>query len=215
MTETPPERQDPACPSSETESFAVGGRLLAVRRAMGLSQRELARRAQMTNSSLSMIEQGKVSPSIHSLERILRAIPMSLTEFFAGAVSQPPVIWRSEDLLRVRKDRVDYRVLPLAERIGSPAYLAEQYLPAGSVTTGDWMTRTDWLAGFVVRGQLLLTLDGETFILEPGDAYQFSRSRPHSFSNDGSQPCVLMAFVASASTPPSPRVFFTAEEPAG
>lgn len=198
MTETPSEPHDLSSAPPEVESFAVGGRLLAVRRATGLSQRELARRAQMTNSSLSMIEQGKVSPSIQSLERILRAIPMSLTEFFAGVVSQAPLIWRSEDLMRVRKDRVDYRVLPLAERVAGPAYLAEQHLPVGSVTTGDWMTRTDWLAGFVVSGELSLTLEGEISKLGPGDAYQFSRSRSHSFSNPGPQDCVVMAFVSAA-----------------
>lgn len=198
MNETPPEPQAEDPDTSEVPNFAVGSRLLAVRQATGLSQRELARRAQMTNSSLSMIEQGKVSPSIHSLERILRAIPMSLAEFFAGEVSATPLVWRHKDLMRIRKDKVDYRVLPLAERVGNPAYLAEQHLPVGSVTSGDWMTRSDWLAGFVVRGELRLTLDGEISQLGPGDAYQFCRSRSHSFSNPGPEPCVVMAFVSAA-----------------
>lgn len=197
MTEEPPELKGSAAEASELHSFAAGARLLAVRRAAGLSQRELARRAQMTNSSLSMIEQGKVSPSIHSLERILQAVPMSLTEFFAGADNHPQLVWRAEDLMRLRKDRVDYRVLPLSERVGPPAYLAEQHLPVGCVTSGDWMTRTDWLSGFVVSGELSLTVDGQKFQLQPGEAYQFAQSRPHSFSNQGPEPCVVMVFVCA------------------
>ena len=53
-------------------SFDVGRRLQSIRQSIGLSQRELARRANITNGSLSMIEQGKVSPSISSLEKILK-----------------------------------------------------------------------------------------------------------------------------------------------
>jgi len=44
----------------------IGLRLQAVRKAKGLSQRELAKRVGVTNSTISLIEQNKVSPSISS-----------------------------------------------------------------------------------------------------------------------------------------------------
>jgi len=44
-------------------SQKVGDRLKAVRSMYGLSQRELARRAGVTNSTISTIEQNRVSPS--------------------------------------------------------------------------------------------------------------------------------------------------------
>ena len=44
----------------------IGLRLQAVRKAKGLSQRELAKRVGVTNSTISLIEQNKVSPSVSS-----------------------------------------------------------------------------------------------------------------------------------------------------
>lgn len=66
------------CPSF----LDTAARLKLIRDAFGYSQRELAKRAGVTNSSISMIEQGQVSPSIQSLTRILSAFPISLADFF-------------------------------------------------------------------------------------------------------------------------------------
>ena len=48
-------------------SLDVGKQLKAVRTAFGLSQRELAKRAGVTNGMVSLIEQDRVSPSVGSL----------------------------------------------------------------------------------------------------------------------------------------------------
>ena len=48
-------------------TYDVGARLKHVRELHGLSQRELARRAGVTNGLISLIEQNRVSPSVGSL----------------------------------------------------------------------------------------------------------------------------------------------------
>ncbi|MBF8292188.1 MAG: cupin protein [Steroidobacteraceae bacterium] len=60
----------------------VSTRLKAVRLMHGLSQRELAKRAGVTNGMISLIEQGRVSPSVASLKKVLDGLPMQLAEFF-------------------------------------------------------------------------------------------------------------------------------------
>ena len=54
----------------------VGSHLRAVRSMYGLSQRELAKRAGVTNGMISLIEQNRVSPSVSSLRKVLDGIPM-------------------------------------------------------------------------------------------------------------------------------------------
>ena len=49
----------------------VGARLKTIRKLKGLSQRELAKRAGVTNSTISMIEKNSVSPSVSSLKKVL------------------------------------------------------------------------------------------------------------------------------------------------
>ncbi|HUF55101.1 MAG TPA: helix-turn-helix domain-containing protein, partial [Thermohalobaculum sp.] len=63
----------------------IGSRLRQVREARGLSQRELAARAGITNGTISLIEQNKSSPSVASLKSLLDALAMTLSEFFAEA----------------------------------------------------------------------------------------------------------------------------------
>ena len=55
----------------------VAARLKAVRQMHGLSQRELAKRAGVTNGMISLIEQGRVSPSVASLKKVLDGLPMT------------------------------------------------------------------------------------------------------------------------------------------
>lgn len=70
---------------------ALGLRLKAIREFYGWSQRELAKRAGVPNSAISVIEQGSVSPSITSLEKVLKGFPISLADFFAISINRPPV----------------------------------------------------------------------------------------------------------------------------
>lgn len=51
----------------------IGTRLKLVRQIFGLTQRELARRAGVTNGAISLIEQNRVSPSISSLKKFWTA----------------------------------------------------------------------------------------------------------------------------------------------
>ena len=48
------------------------------RRRAGLTQRELARRAGVPQPSISKIERGVISPTVDTLERLLRACGMEL-----------------------------------------------------------------------------------------------------------------------------------------
>lgn len=51
------------------EAGDLGARLKLVRKIHGISQRQLARQAGVTNATVSFIEQGRVSPSVGSLEK--------------------------------------------------------------------------------------------------------------------------------------------------
>jgi len=77
-----------AIPASESANpcpsiMDTATRLKMIRDVFGFSQRELAKRAGVTNSSISMIEQGQVSPSVQSLSRILAVFPISMADFFS------------------------------------------------------------------------------------------------------------------------------------
>ena len=177
----------------------VGAHLRAVRTMYGLSQRELAKRAGVTNGLISLIEQNRVSPSVSSLKKVLDGIPMSLAEFFTldfGA--SPQVFFASDELTDLGDGAVSLRLVAARRPNRAMAVMHERYAP-GADTGADMLRHEGEEGGIVVRGRIELTVGGNSRLLGPGDAYYFSSAIPHRFRNTGHEPCEIV----SASTPPT------------
>ena len=116
----------------------VGAHLRAVRQMYGLSQRELAKRAGVTNGMISLIEQNRVSPSVSSLKKVLDGIPMSLAEFFTLDLAQAPqVFFGRDELTDLGSDSVSLRLVAARRPGRAMAILHERYAPASD--TGEEM----------------------------------------------------------------------------
>jgi transcriptional regulator with XRE-family HTH domain len=180
-------------------SEEVGKKLKAARTAFGLSQRELAKRAGVTNGMISLIEQGRVSPSVGSLQKILGAFPMTLAEFFTRELSGPAeVVYRAAQLPNMGTGPIEYRLVAATRRERRMSILNELYQP-GSDTGEDLLAHSGEEGGVIVEGELELTVAGRTWLLRAGDAYYFDSRLPHRFRNTGRVPARLV----SANTPPS------------
>jgi transcriptional regulator with XRE-family HTH domain len=177
----------------------IGGRLRYLRMGHGLSQRELAKRAGVTNSTISLIESNATNPSVGALKRILDAIPIGLAEFFSFEPDRPrQAFYAADELTEIGKGPISYR------QIGSNLFgralqiLKECYQP-GADTGKILLTHEGEEGGIVLSGRLEVTVEDERRILGPGDAYYFDSRRPHRFRCIGVAPCEII----SACTPPS------------
>lgn len=180
-------------------SIDIGGHLKAVRIMYGLSQRELAKRAGVTNGTISLIEQNRVSPSVSSLKKVLDGVPMSLAEFFTlDMQSNPQVFYAREDLTDLGDRDVSLRLVAARRPNRAMSILHERYRPKAD-TGPDMISHKGEEGGVIVSGRIELTVGGQSRVLGPGDAYYFNSAAPHRFRNLGDQPCELI----SASTPPT------------
>jgi len=180
-------------------SLDVGAHLKAVRQMYGLSQRELAKRAGVTNGLISLIEQNRVSPSVSSLKKVLDGVPMALADFFTlDLASKPQVFFRKEELADIGTGSVELRLVGGRLSSRSMAVRHEKY-PPGADTGEEMLTHIGEEGGVVVRGRIELTVGGEVRILGAGDAYYFRSSLPHRFRNPGREDCEIV----SASAPPT------------
>ena len=177
----------------------VGAHLRAVRTIYGPSQRELAKRAGVTNGLISLIEQNRVSPSVSSLKKVLDGIPMSIAEFFTLDLSaSPQVFYRGEELTNLGDAEVALRLVAARRPNRAMSVMHERYAP-GADTGAEMLRHEGEEGGVVVSGRIELTVGGETRQLGPGDAYYFTSAIPHRFRNTGTEPCEIV----SASTPPT------------
>lgn len=180
-----------------TMSIDVGARLRSVRTTFGLSQRELARRAGVTNGLISLIEQNRVSPSVSSLKKVLDGVPMSLPEFFTLDLSATPqAFFGTEELVELGNAEVSLRLVAAQRPARQLTVLHERYAP-GAATGEEMPAHRGEEAGVVIRGRIELTVGGATRVLGPGDAYYFASQLPHRFRNVGREACEII----SACTP--------------
>lgn len=177
----------------------TGQRLRAIRQRNRLSQRELARRSGVANASISLIESGKLNPTVSMLKKVLDGVPVSLGEFFSDEEEvHDKVIFRAAELTEIADGGVSYR--QVGANLGDKAiqFLHECYEPGA--TTGKHQLRHEGEeCGLVLSGRLDLTVDGITETLRAGDAYYFASHRPHRFANTGRSVCE----VITACTPPT------------
>jgi transcriptional regulator with XRE-family HTH domain len=178
----------------------VGARLKMVRDRFGLSQRELAKRAGVTNGTISLIEQNRVSPSISSLKKVLEGLPMTLADFFTfdEAPQAPKAFYQANELPNLGNEHIKLLLVGTAHPHRDIAILREWY-EVGADTGPGMLTHEGQEGGVVISGQVEVTVGEESRILGPGDAYYFDSRLPHRFRNTGEAPCE----VISASSPPT------------
>jgi transcriptional regulator with XRE-family HTH domain len=151
-------------------------RLRELREQAGLSLEEVGRRADMAASTVSRLESGTRRLTLGHLPPLAGALGVSVDSLLA-----PPE--RADPRVRSRSfTRCGVKFVPLT-RAGAANgmhaykvyYPAEQGVPKPAVHDGH-----DWI--YVLSGRLRLVLGDKDFVLEPGEAAEFSCRVPHSLS---------------------------------
>ncbi len=183
------------------ENEAIGRKIASLRKEHGYSQRELADKASMTNSAISSIENGKVSPSVSSLQKIVNVFSMSLSDFFVSAQSEEQdikVVVSADELVEMGTDSVSYKLVSNGDKNRKLGFLVEEYQPHSS-TGHKEISHEGEEAGIVLQGEIELEYGGETYHIGEGEAYVIYTNVPHKFTNKSDQVCKIV----SAHTPPT------------
>lgn len=81
-------------------------------------------------------------------------------------------------------------------------FLLVTYASGGcSSSTGQLMRHRGVEYGYLIEGELLLSLGFEEYRLGPGDAVSFASATPHRYRNDGDRPAVGVWFVYEPDDP--------------
>ena len=180
----------------------LGTKLRAVREQHGLTQRQLAKRAGITNASISLIESGRTNPLVGNLKRLLDGIPMSLAEFFAmehpEEEAKNKVFFPAGELTEIGRDKISFQQVGFDLTKMAIQILHERYAPGAD--TGKILLRHEAEeGGIVISGKIEVTVGRQKRVLKAGDAYYFNSRIPHRFRNAGPEDCMIV----SACTPPS------------
>jgi transcriptional regulator with XRE-family HTH domain len=192
----------------------VGDRIREARAHAGVSVRGLARAIGVSPSLISQIETGKSRPSVSTLYSITKALGISVEELFdvesppARAVPLPDIVQDVAVLRRagpiVRPSQREILELDSGvtwERLGRVPgahvdFLLVTYAPGGSSSSTGLLMRHEGVEfGYLISGELTLTLGFEEHQLTAGDSISFPSTTPHRYRNDGVDPAVGTWFV--------------------
>ncbi len=178
----------------------IGLHIKQLRNRRKLTVRELAARSGISHATISLIERERTSPSIDTLSAMLDALGTTLVGFFGDLPQSVPYspFYSNEELVEIGDaDTVSYRMLGMNHPNRQLLMLRETYQV--DADSGEAFSHTAQEAGFVLRGELELTVGATSRVLREGDGYYFDSQLPHRFRNVGK----TSAEIISAVTPPT------------
>jgi transcriptional regulator with XRE-family HTH domain len=69
--------------SDNSLQINVGQQIQKLRESKGLSQQDLAAKCNFEKSNMSRLESGKINPTLSTLEKVAKALDVSLVELFS------------------------------------------------------------------------------------------------------------------------------------
>jgi transcriptional regulator with XRE-family HTH domain len=69
--------------SNNSLQINVGKQIQKIRESKGLSQQDLAAKCNFEKSNMSRLETGRVNPTLSTLEKVAKALDVSLIELFS------------------------------------------------------------------------------------------------------------------------------------
>lgn len=169
----------------------VGQRLKALRVERGLTVRDLAQVSDLAFNTISLIERGKMSPTIGTLHKLASALGMPLAYFVAEG---PP---KQVVYLRHGERRAAHSAHVVLENLG--VGLPDQTLQLLLLTLRpdadsgpDPIVHVGHEFAFCLEGRVEYEVAGKLYVLEPEDSLLFEAHFPHRWRNGQDSPSRLL-----------------------
>lgn len=185
-------------PNATGEQAALGTRIQRLRKAKGVSLRELGAAAQLSASHLSAIERSLNNPSVAVLQKLAAALGTNMVQILGVQTFDNQLVVKPDERrpLDVKLNGVEIQQLFRVETVlESLLFIVEP-----GATSGESYQHDGEEFLFMLNGSLDIVLDEtEQYKLQPGDSMTFVSHRPHRFANTGEK----AASVLWINTPPT------------
>ncbi len=181
----------------ESVNALIGKKIRDLRKQYGLTQQELADRAELTKGFISQLERGQVSPSVVSLFDLIECLGTTPGEFFKET-GQEQIVFREKDYFtKTQEDgSTCVWVVPSAQSNQMEPLLVT-VMPHSMLDTDAPHNGEEF--GYLMSGRLVLHYGDKKAEVKAGESFYYEADRPHWIENPGSRPAKLIW----VSTPPS------------
>lgn len=180
-----PEKLELATPEDIPAEMIVGMKIRELRNQQNLSLRVLAELSGLNINTLSLVENGKSSPSVGTLQQLARALKVPISAFFesepvskrvvfTGHSQRPEATFSNARMQNLGKDLANHAIQPFVVTLEPGAGSGERLI----VHTGHEFV-------YCLSGKVLYLIDEMEYALEPGDSVVFEAHLPHQWKNIG------------------------------
>ena len=170
--------------SEETTSEKIVGlKIRELRNQKKLSLRILAKQSGLNINTLSLIENGKSSPSVGTLQHLARAMGVHISAFFESEPTSKRVVYTSHDS-RPEATFSNAHMQNLGKDLAANAvqpFVVTLEPEAGS--GGRMIVHTGYEFVYCLKGKVQYIVDEIDYSLLPGDSLLFESHLPHRWKN--------------------------------
>lgn len=181
--------------------YAIGPKIRVLRQKKKLGLVQLGEHTGLSPGMLSKIERGALFPTLPTLLRISLVFGVGLEYFFVERRERPAIaVVRKRDRVSL-PDRPDQTTPSyLFESLDFPvtdrkieAFFAE-FPPQAKPSEPHRHDGAELI--YVIKGRLVVNVDGDDIALETGDAMYFDSSAPHAYHQEGRSSCSAIVVIA-------------------
>ena len=165
--------------------MSIGGKLKELRILKGLTQEELADRAELSKGFISQVERDLTSPSIATLMDILQCLGTTIGEFFNEAPEEQIVFEKNDYFIKEDPELKKNTMEPIRLTLG-----------AGGSTYPDSPHEGEEF-GYVLSGSILIHLGNRTYKAKKGESFYYTSDKTHYLESHSG------ATILWVSSPPS------------
>lgn len=158
-------------------------RQLRVEREFSLSA--LAEASELNINTLSLIENGKISPSVGTLQKLALALNIPVGAFFEAGAERKNIIFQKagqRPRAAFAHGTLEDLGTELASRWAEPFVVT---LEAGADSGETPILHTGLEFVYCLEGRIVYTIESQQYILDPSDSLLFEARLPHRWQNTG------------------------------
>jgi transcriptional regulator with XRE-family HTH domain len=161
----------------------VGHRLRSIRKARNLSIRALAERSDLSVNTLSLIENGRTSPSVSTLTQLAKGLKVPITIFFESDAHNKKVVYqKASERKQIIFSQGKMESLGAGlSGLGSEPFITRLEPGANSGDTPIIYAGREFI--YCLEGQITYTIENQIYPLDPSDSLILAAYTPHSWRN--------------------------------
>jgi transcriptional regulator with XRE-family HTH domain len=162
---------------------SIGVAIRELRVAQRMTLQRLSHLTNLSTSMISLVERGRASPSIGSLILIASALRTTLSDLIPGVpAAEDQIVVRAKSQRPVKAAGQLYRRILRQDRDGDLIISVTEYRPNAG-TSRVAQGHAGFEHGFIIKGTLTVEIEGESYVLAPGDLISYDSYRAHRIWN--------------------------------